>query len=305
VLNYSHLFYFYSIARFGSLSEAAKHLHLSQPALSIQIKTLELRLDRKLFRKEGRKLRLTTDGERIFHYCQKAFETMESLESYLGSADPAENKISFGVCDEVDRTFATDLIKEVIDLGQFEFPVHVTLLTFPHSALFAKSEVDLILTTREAASTEFNLVGELFMPVALVCSPGILPADYDPSTSLSELLDQFGKGLVLATNGSSLRFEIERYMAANQIAFPTAFESNTTTSIRSALVSGFGPGFMPLPYVQTDITNGLLVKLSSELPLWNHRLFIYSKRQSSKNSLGISLADLIHREFGSIKFEAV
>ena len=54
---------FLEIARLGSMTKAASSLHISQPTLSVQMKSLEEVLGRKLFRKEGRNLVMTEEGE--------------------------------------------------------------------------------------------------------------------------------------------------------------------------------------------------------------------------------------------------
>lgn len=52
--NYNHLYYFYSTVKFGGVTLAAKHLCISQPSLSSQLKVLEESLQIKLFNKVGR-----------------------------------------------------------------------------------------------------------------------------------------------------------------------------------------------------------------------------------------------------------
>ena len=58
-LNYHHLLYFWTVVREGGVSKAAEKLHLSQPAISAQIKTLEAALGERLFQRQGRTLVLT------------------------------------------------------------------------------------------------------------------------------------------------------------------------------------------------------------------------------------------------------
>jgi LysR family transcriptional activator of nhaA len=52
--NFNHLHYFYVTAKFGGVTAAAKHLRISQPSLSSQMKTLERSLDVRLFQRVGR-----------------------------------------------------------------------------------------------------------------------------------------------------------------------------------------------------------------------------------------------------------
>ncbi len=61
-LNYRHLQYFWATAHAGGVVKAGEQLHTTPQTLSGQIKLLEERLGRKLFRKAGRGLELTDDG---------------------------------------------------------------------------------------------------------------------------------------------------------------------------------------------------------------------------------------------------
>ena len=58
-----HLRYFVSVAEQGSVSSAARHVHVSQPALSRQIRDLEAELGVQLFDQVGRRIELTAEGE--------------------------------------------------------------------------------------------------------------------------------------------------------------------------------------------------------------------------------------------------
>ncbi|HYQ98126.1 MAG TPA: LysR family transcriptional regulator, partial [Candidatus Nitrosocosmicus sp.] len=65
-LNYHHLFYFWNVARCGSVSRAGEELRLTQATVSAQVKSLELAIGEKLFRKSGRHLTLTDMGKVVF-----------------------------------------------------------------------------------------------------------------------------------------------------------------------------------------------------------------------------------------------
>ena len=64
-LNYHHLLYFWTVAKEGGISKAAKKLHLAQPTLSSQIKKLESSVGAKLFDRSGRALVLTDTGQMV------------------------------------------------------------------------------------------------------------------------------------------------------------------------------------------------------------------------------------------------
>src|SRR6187455_2202100 len=104
--NYNHLYYFYVTAKSGGVGVAAKHLRISQPSLSSQLKVLESTLDTRLFRKVGRNNQLTEAGSIIYGYCRQMFEISEEMEEMISSRVPsAARRIHIGVSDEVDRPF--------------------------------------------------------------------------------------------------------------------------------------------------------------------------------------------------------
>ena len=78
-LNYHHLFYFWMVAREGTVARASEKLRLAQPTLSGQIHALEVALDEKLFERAGRKLRLTEMGRLVFRYADEIFSLGREL----------------------------------------------------------------------------------------------------------------------------------------------------------------------------------------------------------------------------------
>jgi len=67
-LNYHRLPYFWMVAREGTIFRAAAKLHIGQPAISTQLRSLENALGQKLFQKSGRTLELAETGRTVFRY---------------------------------------------------------------------------------------------------------------------------------------------------------------------------------------------------------------------------------------------
>ena len=84
--NYQHLRAFHAIATMGGVSRAARHLNVSQPTLSQQLKALEARHGVNLF--EGRKapLKLTPEGRDLFTLTQRMFVTAADIDDLLGES---------------------------------------------------------------------------------------------------------------------------------------------------------------------------------------------------------------------------
>lgn len=78
-LNYNQLYYFFIVANLGSIKEACKELHLTQPSISAGIKNLETNLGVQLFNRGYRKLTLNSNGMLIYSKAEKIFSLGEEL----------------------------------------------------------------------------------------------------------------------------------------------------------------------------------------------------------------------------------
>jgi LysR family transcriptional activator of nhaA len=82
-LNFSHLLYFWAVARDGSIARACQRLHLRQPTISMQIRKLERSLGHRLFDRSGRNLVLTDVGRTVFEYADEMFSLGRELMGTL------------------------------------------------------------------------------------------------------------------------------------------------------------------------------------------------------------------------------
>ena len=74
-INYHHLYYFWRVALSGSITRTADECHVSQSALSQQIKQLENTMNVQLFERVGRQLVLTDMGRKVLNYADEIFTT--------------------------------------------------------------------------------------------------------------------------------------------------------------------------------------------------------------------------------------
>lgn len=79
-LNYQHLLYFWTVAREGTIARACTLLHLTQPTISGQLRTLEKSLNAKLFDRVGRNLVLTETGRAVYRYADEIFALGRELQ---------------------------------------------------------------------------------------------------------------------------------------------------------------------------------------------------------------------------------
>ncbi|MEM9315446.1 MAG: LysR family transcriptional regulator, partial [Pseudomonadota bacterium] len=92
-LNYKHLKYFWTVAHEGSLARASETLHITAPALSVQIQKLEEQLGHQLFERKGRQLVLNEAGRVALDYADTIFTAGADLVGTLKGFDARSRQI--------------------------------------------------------------------------------------------------------------------------------------------------------------------------------------------------------------------
>jgi LysR family transcriptional activator of nhaA len=120
-VNFKHLHYFWVVAKAGGVVRAGEQLHTTPQTLSGQIKMLEDRLGRRLFRKSGRRLELTDDGRVALRYADEIFGLGSELEAAMrerrsGGQQVLEFRV--GVEDAVAKSVAYKLLEPALALAE-------------------------------------------------------------------------------------------------------------------------------------------------------------------------------------------
>ena len=114
-LNYHHLLYFYTVAREGSVTKAAKVLRLAQPTLSAQIRRLEDSLGEKLFTRQNRGLVLTELGRVAYGYAEEIFGLgNEMLDTLRGRPSSRPARLNVGIADVIPKLVCYRLLESVL-----------------------------------------------------------------------------------------------------------------------------------------------------------------------------------------------
>ncbi|HOW60010.1 MAG TPA: LysR family transcriptional regulator [Candidatus Omnitrophota bacterium] len=110
--NYHHLYYFYIVAKEHSFSKAARTLHVSQPALSAQLKQFESYWDLKLFNRDSRNVTLTEEGSMVFNYSKAIFDLGQELADTVVNRKHTENlRIQLGTSSSVPKAIVEALVR--------------------------------------------------------------------------------------------------------------------------------------------------------------------------------------------------
>ena len=124
-LNFSHFYYFYIVAKEGSIKQAAEKLFVSQPTISDQLKLLEEYFECKLFHREHRQLNLTTQGELALEYADEIFAKSTELTRRLRhSIKLPKTSFDIGMTPFMSQYFLYDIITPLFDQEEFTVNIH-------------------------------------------------------------------------------------------------------------------------------------------------------------------------------------
>ena len=113
-LNFHHLFYFWRVAKVGHLTRAADELHVSQSALSTQIRQLEDRLGSALFQRTGRGLVLTDTGQLALSYAENIFGLGQELLGRLHGRSEGMVRLRVGSVATLSRNYQENWIRPLL-----------------------------------------------------------------------------------------------------------------------------------------------------------------------------------------------
>jgi len=114
-LNYSHLHYFWTVAREGSIARASQSLHLTPQTISGQLKLLDEAVGQALFNRVGRRLVLSDMGKLVFEYADEIFAVGAELASVVrGNHANGPKSLAVGIVNSMPKLIAERIIAPAI-----------------------------------------------------------------------------------------------------------------------------------------------------------------------------------------------
>ena len=160
---------FATVAQVGGVTRAAAHLHLTQSAVSMQLKRLEEALDVRLLERSAKGVELTRAGERVLGTARQMLALNDALLEQMRVAAP-EGEITLGVPHDI----VGDLVPGILRAFAAEFPRYrlrlVSSYTTALRARLAAGEMDVILGTEDRAGDGGAEIVRL--PLVWVGAPG-------------------------------------------------------------------------------------------------------------------------------------
>jgi LysR family transcriptional activator of nhaA len=116
-INYKHLYYFWAVAKEGSIARASERLHLTPQTISAQLGLLEESMGIKLFDREGRGLALSEAGRTTLSYADEIFQLGTELKEVLrGQPSGRPLQLNVGIVEALPKLIAYRLLEPALQL---------------------------------------------------------------------------------------------------------------------------------------------------------------------------------------------
>ncbi|MET0497184.1 MAG: LysR family transcriptional regulator [Steroidobacteraceae bacterium] len=248
---------FAMVARHLSFTRAARELHLTQPAVSQQIKLLESQVGLPLFEHVRRSVHLTAAGTELLKYTSQVLELVrtagEVLESIRG--------VRRGVLKLGAVSTAKYFVPRLLSAFAPDHPdITVKFAVGNRGEIvrqLATNEVDLVIMGRPPR--ELETIAEPFAPHPL----GIIAAPDHPLAQRRRLrLKQLAnESFLIREEGSGTRATMEHVFRERDASFRTSMEVSSNETIKQAVMAGMGISFLSMHTVGLELQAGKLVAL--------------------------------------------
>ena len=260
-INLNQLKAFYYAASCGSITRAAEKLYITQPAVSMQIKALEVRFGIRLFIRKKKKLQLTELGSRLFRVAERIFELVGEAEEVLTKTkSPTTEVLKIGSTKTLVRYLLAPFISGFqksfpkvqiqIDEGSSQTMVQAILEDRNHLAIVGRVNYD----------EKIEVVPYIQDELVLLVAPGHPLCSKEP-VSLHDLRDEH---LILRERGSGTR-EVGEDVFESFGLYSSAFVQTSNVDLIKELVSiSNGVTMLARMGVDEDVSKGRLKMLESK-----------------------------------------
>jgi DNA-binding transcriptional LysR family regulator len=280
-ITFRQLKIFESVARRLSFTRASEELHLTQPAVSMQIKQLEQAVGLPLFEQIGKKIFLTDAGCEFSRYASAITAQLEELDQVVDEMKGLKRgRLTIAVASTanyfVPRLLATfcqrhgDAVSVSLDVTNRE-----QLLKG-----LVENRNDLVIMGQPPE--DMDLVAERFLenPLVVIAPPGhpLAQAERIPPERLREEI------FLVREQGSGTRSAMERYFAANDLQLVTPMEMSSNEAIKQGVEAGLGLGLVSLHTLAMELALAKLVVLDViKFPIMRYWYIVY--REGKRLSL--------------------
>ena len=265
---------FLKVHEYQSITKAAEELHLTQPAISIQLKRLQEQFDLPLTEVIGRKLYTTSFGQEIAQHAQRILEEADSLKYTI---------------DQFKGLISGKLSFSVVSTGKYVIPYFLKPFMDAHPGIDISIDVsnkNKVVEGLQRNESDFSLVSVIpegmdVHTLELTENRSYLVGSEDFLEQIRQPSDLENVTLLFREEGSATRKAMEKYLFDHQIKVGKSMELVSNEAIKQAIIAGIGLSIVPLIGLRTALQfERIRIYPLKGLPMvttWN---LVYSKGKS-------------------------
>jgi DNA-binding transcriptional LysR family regulator len=258
---------FYSVAKLLSFTKAAEALHMTQPAVTFQIRQLEDHFNTRLFDRTHNRVSLTEAGKKVYEYARRIFELYDEMEN---SVREITGEISGALTLGASTTIAEYMLPVLLGDFKAKYPdINLRLRVSNTEGIVSMVEHNVIdLGVVEGSVNNKNLVVETCRMDQLVA---IVPTEHSLARhgriKAKELL---GYPFICREEGSGTREVINAYLAEQGVSdhdMEICLELGSPEAIKGAVETGMGVSITSRATLAKELKLGTLVAVDLDPPL--------------------------------------
>ena len=276
---------FYTVAKTGNISKAAKELYISQPAISKSIQKLEESMNCELFRRSSRGVSLTEEGELLYSHVKVAFETLALGEDRLrNSIDLGVGHLKIGVSSTLCKYILLPYLKEFIKL----YP-HINISITCQSTndtlkLLEENKIDVGLIGKPESLKNID-----FYYLAEIKDIFVATKDYLRNLKARGVKENRilqSSTIMLLDKNNMTRQYIDDYLQENHIVVQDSIDISSMDLLIEFAKISVGVACVIREFVKKELADGSLIEIPLGFPIHKREVgFAYKKSVKPSKSL--------------------
>jgi DNA-binding transcriptional LysR family regulator len=274
------------------MSRAAEELHLTQPAVSMQMKQLEEQIGVPLLEQKGRRLYLTEAGQELRGHAQRFTAQSAELQSAMDQFRGLERGLLRIAVVSTANYFLPPLLAAYSErYPGVRISLQVANREFVLSSL-SDHRTDIAITGEPPSGMDLESRRFMDNPLVVIANPGHRLTKL-AQVSLSHLREE---RLVVREPGSGTRAATERHFSEHKAEYLVGCELSSNEAIKQAVQAGLGLGVVSLQTIELELETRRLVILPVEsFPIVRHWFLVY-RRDRRLSSASQAFRDLLLSE---------
>jgi DNA-binding transcriptional LysR family regulator len=270
---------FHTVARLLSFTKAAETLHMTQPAVTFQVRQLEEYFNTRLFDRTHNRISLTDAGNLVYKYADRIFELYNEMEH---SVREMTGEISGALTIGASTTIAEYMLPSLLGDFKAKYPeVNIHLKVSNTDGIVSMVENNIIdLGVVEAPVGNKNLVVESCSPDRLVA---IVPPSHPEAKRQSLTYADLHKyPFICREEGSGTREVINEWLkndVENNENLNISMELGSPEAVKGAVEAGMGISVVSISTIQKELKLGTLVAINLDPVLERPFSFVHQKQK--------------------------